>query len=151
RRRHVSANIGGRIDSLDAEFAGDVVEEGQALYELYSPELIAVQEELLQAVATLETAPQERRESAAEAGSAVRRRLKLAGITEEQMDALIEAGQVEDQTTFHAPFGGVVISRNFEEGDYIPREGRLLSLADYDTLWVNLEAYDSDLPWLSVG
>lgn len=155
RRAHISANAGGRIDRLHAEFEGDVVERGQVLAEIYSPELLAVQEELFQALRSRERlgtdAAPGLRESAQAAIRAIRERLILAGLTAEQVDEIIEGGEAREHVILRAPVGGTVTARYVEEGDYIGKEQRLLTVVDFRALWGELEAFESDLTWLRPG
>lgn len=155
RRSHVSANIGGRIDVLHAEFVGDIVQAGQPLAEIYSPELLAVQEELLQAVQSAgrlgDAASPSMGRSGAAAIEAMRQRLVLAGLTEAQVDEIIEHGSARERVMLNAPAGGTVTARFAEQGEYVGREERILTLVDYGVLWAELEAFESDLPWLAPG
>lgn len=152
---HISTDVGGRIDGLAAEFEGDIVEEGEELVLLYSPELLAVQQDFLQARAALERLPtgtldtiRRASESAVEAS---RVRLRLAGLSPEQIDAIAESGEALEQVTLYAPIGGTVVERHAEEGEYVNEGERILTIAKLDTLWAEMAAYESDLPWLSDG
>jgi len=148
RRAHISANVGGRIDDLRAEFEGMTVESGEDLAKLYSPELLAVQRELLQAVESAARVPGANADAMVEAA---RERLFLAGLNEDQIDELVESGHATEQVTLRAPFGGTVITRYVEVGDYVAREARIVTVANLDTLWAELEAFESDLHWLERG
>lgn len=152
---HISADVGGRIDELSAEYEGDVVERGEDLVLLYSPELLAVQQEFLQARAALERLPANALETVRRAsGSAVeaaRERLRLSGLHSEQIDAIAQSGEARERVTLRAPISGTVVERHAQEGQYISKGGRILTIANLDTLWAEMAAYESDLPWLRVG
>ena len=155
RRAQVSADVGGRIDRLYAEFEGQSIEEGQDLVLLYSPELLAVQREFLQAKRSLDNLSGDagatiRRASEA-AVAAGRERLRLAGLAPEQIDEIASEGTARERVTLRAPAAGTVLERNFEQGDYVPTGGRILTIADLSTVWAELEAYETDLTWLRVG
>jgi len=155
RRIHISANIGGRVDVLLAEFEGDVIEAGEPLAEIYSPELLAVQEELFQAAESVRRseaggASTSIAQSARDSLAAVRRRLVLAGLLPEQVEELLVGGAAREHLTLKATSGGTVTSRYVERGDYVEREQRLLTLMDYGVLWAELEAFQSDLEWLAL-
>lgn len=153
---HISADVGGRIDELAAEYEGDVVEQGEELVLLYSPELLAVQQEFLQAKAALERLPSSsmetvRRASAsASAVDAARERLRLAGLSTDQINAIAETGEAREQVSIKAAIGGTVVERHAQEGQYVKKGERILTLASLDTLWAEMAAYESDLPWLRV-
>jgi len=152
---HISADVGGRIDELAAEYEGDIVERGEELVLLYSPELLAVQQEFLQAKAALERLPanslETLRGASASAVDAARERLRLAGLSTDQIDAIAESGEAREQVRIHAPIGGTVVERHAQEGQYVAKGERILTIASLETLWAEMAAYESDLPWLRVG
>lgn len=123
--------------------------------ELFSPQLIAAQEELLQ---TLEAARELEQNGAGVVQEttrltvqAARDRLRLLGLAEAQVARLESRGQVDDQVTLPAPASGVVLERLAEQGDYVQTGDPIYRLADLSVLWAQLEVYESDLRWLSVG
>lgn len=154
RRAHISANVGGRIDKLEAKFEGDIVQKGEELVRLYSPELLAVQQEFLQARRSLarlgpETLPSIRNASES-AVEAARERLRLAGLSLAHIDEIAAADEAREQVSLEAPIGGTVITRDVEEGEYVGKGARILTIADLSVLWAEMQAYESDLPWLRV-
>jgi len=155
RRAHISADVGGRVDRLHAQYEGDRVEQGQDLVELYSPELLAVQREFLQAIQSAQRLSQNPTESIRNTADSIvaasRERLRLAGLTPEQVEEIAEGGVALERVTLKSPVSGVVINRYVEEGDYVARENRILTVAALDTLWAEIEAFESDLQWLRVG
>jgi Cu(I)/Ag(I) efflux system membrane fusion protein len=154
RRAHISANVGGRVDALMARFVGDRVERGQHVVTLYSPELLNVQHEFLQAISAMQRGATTDSPTAAINKTAVesmRERLRLAGLTLAQVDEIAERGTASEHVQLLAPAGGVVIERYVEEGDYVAAQQRILTVADLGVLWVELEAFESDLPWLRAG
>jgi membrane fusion protein, copper/silver efflux system len=157
RLRTISAWIPGRLERLHVDFTGVAVREGQPLMDLYSPRLIAAQEELLQALrAHHELAEAEGgigvvRDSARLTVEAARDRLRLLGLDGGQIEALERRGQVEDYVTIPAPASGVVVERLAAQGDYVEAGQAVYRLADLSRLWAQLEVYESDLPWLRVG
>ncbi|MBN2326837.1 MAG: efflux RND transporter periplasmic adaptor subunit [Candidatus Omnitrophica bacterium] len=155
RRMHISADVGGRIDRLYARFDGDVVQKGQDLVLFYSPELLAVQQEFLQALrsfnglssSTLKSV----RESSRMAVDAARERLHLAGLTKNQIDEMAQSNQAQVSVVLKAPMGGTVIQRHSEEGEYVNKGEHIVTIADLSVIWCELEAYESDLIWMEVG
>jgi Cu(I)/Ag(I) efflux system membrane fusion protein len=139
----ISPRVPGRIDRLYANFAGMPVKAGDHLADLYSPELISAQQELLQAV------------KAAGEGAAftsllavTRERLRLWGLTPDQIAEIERSGQVRDRITFYSPIGGIVVQKNVREGMYVDPSMLLFTVADLTQVWVQLEAYESDLALL---
>ncbi|MDX1970916.1 MAG: efflux RND transporter periplasmic adaptor subunit [Candidatus Sumerlaeia bacterium] len=155
RRYHLSANVGGRIDVLHARFDRDTVEKGQPIVEIYSPELLAVQEELIQSVAALERWEKEGNkvlsQTAQESINTIRRRLLLAGLTSAQIDTIEKGGKALDKLSLESPVGGVVSARYVEQGQYVEKEQRIVTISDYSVLWAELEAFSSDLELLAPG
>ncbi|MDQ2077086.1 efflux RND transporter periplasmic adaptor subunit [Marinimicrobium sp. ABcell2] len=152
RQRVIAARMAGRLDTLHVNFTGAQVEAGDPLVEIYSPELISAQEELLQAA---------RRLPGSESGAlgdgarmtyqAARERLRLLGVSTQEIAAIEERGEVRDQLRIHAPMNGLVVTRHSTEGEYVNTGDPLFTLADLSRLWVQLEAYERDLNQLAVG
>jgi Cu(I)/Ag(I) efflux system membrane fusion protein len=151
----ITARVDGRLDRLLVDFTGRRVQAGDPMAEIYSPGLVSAQEELLQALRTrseTEAAASPRLLAAAEATvAAAREKLHLLGITTEQVAALETGGAPSDHVTLHAPSGGVVIEKGAVEGDYVGTGTVIYRIAALDRVWVQLDAYESDLAWLRVG
>ncbi len=152
---YVTAYVGGRLDRLYVDYTGIEVKEGDHMVSLYSPDLITAQEELIQARRAYENLSDSSiasvRESARKALAAVRERLRLWGLTQEQIQAIEERGVREDHITIYAPIGGTVIKKHVNEGAYVKTGDRIYTIADFSTVWVQLQAYESDLPWIRYG
>ena len=151
----ITAWVPGRLDRLYADFTGITVSKGDHMVSMYSPELLAAQEELLQAVAAVESLASSTsttlRSSAEATRTASREKLRLYGLTERQIEEIIQAGAPSEELTINAPIGGVVIQKEALEGMYVQTGTRVYTIADLSTLWVLFEAYESDLPWLRYG
>lgn len=144
RVRRISAWASGRLDRLYVDYTGIRVAAGDHLAELYSPELIAAQEEFLQARrATGSFAEQTRRAS--------EEKLRLLGFGDAQIAELASGGEAVDHVTIAAPMGGIVLERHALEGAYVNTGTPLVSIADLSRVWVKLDAYESDLPLLHYG
>lgn len=149
----ISAWVPGRIDRLFVDSTGITVRAGDHLAELYSPPLYQAQIELAQAEASLartrERNPESSLVAAQEAAvAAVRERLRLWGLSPEQ---IVELGEPKDHITIHSPVTGVVVTKDVHEGHYVDTGKSLYSVADTSVLWAELEAFESDLPWLHLG
>ncbi|MBU0983952.1 MAG: efflux RND transporter periplasmic adaptor subunit [candidate division Zixibacteria bacterium] len=153
RVANLTAWVPGRLERLYADFTGITVSKGDPLVTMYSPELIASQEELLQAkqaTAALRSSPSSMlRSTAAGTLEAARKRLSLFGLSDEQIADLESSGQTSDILTIEAPIGGVVVHKNAREGMYVKTGTQIYTIADLSHLWVLFEAYESDLPWLT--
>jgi len=155
RLKYITAWVSGRIDRLYVNFTGITVRQGDHMVELYSPELLSTQQELIQSLKMLEgTAPQTSSEVKALAErqlQSVRERLRLWGLTNEQILQLEKEQQPSDHITIYAPSSGIVIEKNALEGTYVETGTRIYTIADLSRIWVKMDAYESDLPWLRYG
>ena len=155
RVRHITAWVPGRIDRLYVDFTGITVSKGDHMVELYSPELIGAQAELLQAskaAGNVKTTTSERVTRTAVATlEAAREKLRLLGLTDEQIGKIESSGRSVTHITIYSPMGGIVIHRNAAEGLYVETGTPIYTVADLSRLWVKLDAYESDLPWIRYG
>lgn len=152
---YITAWVPGRLDRLYADFTGIRVSKGDPLVYMYSPELLASQEELLQGIAAVSALSDTKSTilstTAAATVDAAREKLRLYGLTKEQIQDIESTGKTTDHLTIYAPIGGVVLHKNAIEGMYVEIGTRIYTIADLSRLWVLLEAYESDLPWLRYG
>ncbi len=151
----ITAWVAGRIDTLHVDYTGSMVQKGQAMAEIYSPELLAAQAELIQAVSAVTSYKSSNssilQNTIQRTEKAARDKLRLYGLTQEQIDEVIERGQPLDHITLLAPMSGIVINKNVFEGMYVKTGVPIYTIADLRSLWVVLEAYESDLQGLSLG
>jgi membrane fusion protein, copper/silver efflux system len=151
----VAPKFAGFVERLHVDFTGQAVRRGQPLLEIYSPELVAAQEELLAAV-RMEA---RLRESAAPAAlertaglvEAARRRLLLWDVSPAQLRQIEQSGQVRRTLTLHAPFPGFVIERMVQAGQAVEMGMPLYRLADLATVWVEADIYERDLRFVRIG
>jgi Cu(I)/Ag(I) efflux system membrane fusion protein len=155
RVRNITAWAGGRVDTMYVDYTGDTVKKGQAMVSVYSPELLTAQAELIQAVRAVRDLEGSNlplvKDSASRTEQAAREKLRLLGLTRAQIDAVAREGKPSDHIVLYAPQGGVVIGKDVNEGQYVKTGANLYSIADLSSLWVVLEAYESDLPWVDLG
>jgi len=150
----LSAYFPGRIDRLFVNYVGVTVQEGDHLAELYSPDLLAAFEELRQAKKSFdssEDASEFLRETSRQTQAASREKLRLFGLTQEQVDD-VESGSFDsNELTIYSPIGGVVTHLATREGDYLQTGDAIATVSDLSRLWLDLEAYESQLPMLRWG
>jgi len=151
----ITAWIPGRIDRLFVDTTGVPVRKGDRLVSLYSPELLSAQEELIQALKAVESLRRSglssTRETAKLTVDSVREKLRLWGLTSEQIVAIELRGTPSDHMTIYAPMSGIVMNKNAIQGMYVITGTKLYTIADLSHLWVRLDAYESDLTWLRYG
>ena len=155
RVKHITAWVPGRIDRLYVDFTGITVSKDDHMVELYSPELISAQAELLQAVKAVrninETSSELITGSISATLEAAREKLRLLGLKKEQIEEIENTGKPVDHITIYAPMGGIVIHKNATEGMYVETGTPIYTVADLSRLWMKLDAYESDLPWIRYG
>lgn len=153
RLKMVSAWAGGRIDRLFADFTGMVVSSGDHLVEIYSPELISAQEELLQAARSLDSVRNDSTGSSRHLAEGLvvsaQRKLELLGITTAQIDELKLTGEVASHLVVHTPLDGTIVSKWVMEGKYVKTGDPLYQIADLTKVWLLLDLYEADLPWIA--
>jgi len=155
RLSDIAAWVSGRLERLFVDYTGLRVNKGDHMVELYSPELLAGQEELLQAIQAVKDLERSDvaviRETAAATVSAAREKLRLLGLATEQIAELEKRNRASDHVTIYAPSSGIVIDKHLQEGAYVKTGSRIYTLADLSQVWVRLDAYESDLSWLRYG
>lgn len=151
KSRTVTAWLGGRIERLHVKVTGEKVKVGQAIATLYSPEVFAAHQDLIAARRQNERMEGASRAARAAAGAALdasRDRLRLLGISEARVKSMEGESQPSRQITISTPFAGTVVERVASEGAYVSTGEPLYRLADLSGVWVQLDAYERDLPSL---
>ncbi len=148
RRAVLSAWFDGRIDRLYVDATGIQVKRGEHLAEFYSPQLYGAQEEFLQA---LRASRQSADSMSGELAEAARTKLILLGLSGEQIDTIAREDRPTTNLTYHSPFEGTVLERKVTSGQYVQTGTPLYTVADLSRVWVNLEAFESDLGLLRFG
>ncbi len=148
RVRHVTTKVGGWVEKLYVNAVGQRVRVGQPLLELYSPELLASQEEFVRARQTAEefsrSSLPEIRRGGDDLASSARRRLELFDVPEEFLQQLERTGRAQRTTVFRAPFTGYVTEKNVLEGHKIEPGSDLLTVTDLSRVWVAAQLYEAE-------
>jgi Cu(I)/Ag(I) efflux system membrane fusion protein len=148
----VTARVGGFVERLDADALGERVERGEPLLSLYGPELLAAQQELLQALASQAAARGTGAPDRADARvRAAEQRLRLWGIAEADIAALARRGQASPMLVLRAPASGYVIEKNVVEGAAVSAGMRLFRIAPLDPIWIEAQVPQSDLSLVAPG
>lgn len=142
REKSLTARFPARIDTLYVNFTGIQVTRGEHMAEVYSPDLLTAQRELITA---------HKSDPDSSITRVTREKLRLWDLQPDQIEAIVETGEVRDHIQLRAPIGGVVVSKNVNEGDYVNTGDTLFSIVDLSELWLYLDAYESDLTWLRYG
>jgi RND family efflux transporter MFP subunit len=155
RSYHVHTKIQGWIEHVFAGAAGDVVKRGDPLLEIYSPDLLASQQEYLVAldnrVRIANTTLPEVRENADRLVEASRKRLLLQDMNEAQIDDLVRTRQAQRTVVLYSPLAGTITARNVSHGERVESEMSLLDIADLSQVWVMVSIYEADVPFVRPG
>ncbi len=155
RIAHVHVKVGGWIDKVYVDFVGQLVRKGEPLFTLYSPDLVATQEEYLIARRgenSLNSSPfPEVKQGASSLLRAARDRLKLWDISDAQIEKLERTGEVTRTITFYSPVTGFVTDRKAFPQTSVTPDMELYTVANLSTIWVMADVYEYELPYLRVG
>ncbi len=152
RVARITAWFGGRIERVFVDFTGTQVRTGDHLLSLYSPELLVAQQELIQAARDARHAGAgDLGEIARATYQAARDRLRLWGLLDWQVRQIERRGRPIEHVTIFAPMGGIVLHKNALEGGWVQTGTPLYTIADLRHVWVELDAYESDIGWLRFG
>lgn len=139
----ISSDFSGRVEKLFINFTGQKVEKGDKLAQIYSPELVVSQKELLLTGKNRNEQPL--------LYEAAREKLKLLNLNDTQIDEIESQEKIITRFDIISDVSGVVIKRQVSKGDYINKGSTLFEIADLDSLWLILDAYENDLRWIKKG
>ena len=138
---HIHARIDGWVEKLYVTAEGSPVQTGQPLYDLYSPELVAAQEELVLAISR----------NNATLIQGAERRLQALQVPQQTIDQIKSQGQVQQAVTFRSPSSGFVDNLNIREGFYVTPANTLMSVGALDQVWVEAEVFERQSALVEVG
>jgi Cu(I)/Ag(I) efflux system membrane fusion protein len=138
-----TAHIPGRIEKLYINVTGEQVKEGQLIARIYSPELITAQKELLEAMAISDKYPK--------VLEAAREKLRNWKLSDLQIKNIENSASITSIFDIYSNTSGIISSRKVNEGDYISKGAVLFDVMDLSKVWAVFDAYESDLPWISLG
>jgi len=153
----INTKFSGWIEEVHVTYVGQEVKQGDALFDIYSPELVTTQEEYLRALdykASLESSKRvAARRQAESLLRSTRDRLTYWDISEEQIKALEKRGTTQRRLTIFSPASGVVteVMDQALEGMFVKAGMNLYKIADLSTVWVHADVYETDLPWVREG
>lgn len=155
RITHVNLRISGWVEELFIDYTGQVVRKGQALFTLYSPDLVATQEEYLLALRgrdKVKDSPLPKvHQQAEQLLEASRDRLRLWTLTAQQINDIARRGKANTYLTIYSPATGYVIDKKVFKGMFVQPETLLYSIADLSMVWMNAEVYEFETAFVQVG
>ncbi len=151
----VAPKIGGWVERQYVNFEGQMVHRGEPLGTIYSPELVATQQEYLNALrfqGELKNSPLDDATTGAQnLVQSVETRLRYWDISKAQIRALRERGKITRTMVLHAPFTGIVLKKSVFQGGYVKPGQSMYQLADISKVWVYADIYQYEAPWVRMG
>jgi len=145
----------GWIETLRADKTGQRVRKNEEVLSIYSPQLVASQQEYVLALNNLKvlekSSIEDIRRGAVELVKSSRERLKLLDVPMHQLNDLTDSQSIKKSLHIHTPADGIVINIGAREGQYVTPETELYMIADLSTVWVYAEIYEYELPWVKEG
>jgi RND family efflux transporter MFP subunit len=150
----IAPKFEGYVERLHVNVTGQPVTKGQALFEVYSPELVSAQREYaiaMQGVATMKGAGPDAQRSMAQLAESALSRLRNWDLSAEQIDALVKSGEVRRTVTFRSPVSGIVTEKKAVQGmRFMPGE-MLYQVTDLSALWVVADVFEQDIAMVKLG
>ncbi len=151
---NITTKFSGYIEKLYVDYTGKPVQQGQPLFEIYSPELVAAQQEYLQAIIYKKSMSKSSETAALGADDLIqsaKRKLSLWDISSKQIAELEQSGVPNKALTFYSPFSGIVVEKNIFNGMQITAGMNLFKLAKLSPMWVYADVYENELSFVKVG
>lgn len=133
----------GRIEKLFVNFEGEEVRRGQKLATIYSPDLVSAQQELITAASLKESQPA--------LYKAVRNKLKLWKLSEDQIRQIENSGMVRENFPVYANVSGTVTEIMVKAGDYVEQGSAMFKIANLSSVWAVFDAYENQVSLLKEG
>ncbi len=147
--------VEGWVEEIFIDKSGEMVAEDDILLGIYSPKLVATQEEYLLALAGEEALTEftipEVRKGAEQLVESSRIRLEFFDVPDHQVHELEETRKVKKSLHIHSPAAGTVINVGVRRGQYVTPKTELYQITDLSDVWVYAQVYDYELPWIKVG
>jgi membrane fusion protein, copper/silver efflux system len=159
RLAEVAPRVGGVVERLHASATGERVARGAPLLELYAPDVMAAEAELLVAARLdrelgpdpIPGAPAAGSDGHASLVAAARRRLQLWGVSDREIDAVLREGHARRTVTLFSPIAGIVLDKPVQRGQTVAAGQTLYRLADLSRVWLEVEVREADAAALQPG
>jgi Cu(I)/Ag(I) efflux system membrane fusion protein len=156
----INTKIEGWIEKLYVDYTGRYVKKGEPLVEIYSPELLATQQEFLSILKWAKQSGDKKKDDALslmiakDANAtleAARQRLRLWDISENQIKQIEQTGKPVRTLTLYSPVSGFVTQKMAVVGMKVMPGEKLFDIADLSTIWIIADIYEYELPFVKVG
>jgi RND family efflux transporter MFP subunit len=153
---HIHTKVSGYIEQVFADSVGKAVRKGDALFTIYSPDLVATQQEYLLALKSRKMLKDSSFPWIADGSDnlldAARSRLRLWDVSEEEIQRLEKEGVVKRAIEIYSPVNGIVTERKaYHHGTFVNSEMDLFTIVDLSQVWILGDVYEYELPYVKVG
>ena len=148
RMTRINLKFSGWLEKLHVDFTGEIVEKDQPLFDIYSPELITAQQDLIEAFRNYQERPTTTNKKVLDS---VRRRLGYYDIAETEISEIEKSGAIRQALTIRSPFSGVVTQKIAFEGAYVESGTTVYEIADLSKVWVEAHIYEYELAAVQKG
>ena len=145
---HIHVRTKGWIENIHIKSQGDFVEKGQILFDYYSPELVAAQEDYLLALKGNTLLSEKGSRSLIESAQL---KMRLLGIPEQVISRITLSKKSIKQIPIYAPSNGTVTQLDVRKGMYITPATVLYSIADLSSVWIEVDVFEHQLNWVNIG
>src|SRR6266478_2983611 len=156
RVTHIHSKVSGYIEEVFADSIGKSVRAGDPLFTIYSPDLVATEQDFLLALKSRELLRTSTVASAAQGSenliSAARERLRLWDVTDQEIQRLETEGKMKRAIAVYSPVTGVVMERAaYHHGTFVDPSKDLFTIVDLSRVWILGELYETDVPFIRTG
>ncbi|MBV8780287.1 MAG: efflux RND transporter periplasmic adaptor subunit [Phycisphaerae bacterium] len=151
----ISPKVGGWITKLYANQEGMHVQKGEPLFDLYSPDLVVAEEELIgavQALRALDNVPDASLKTSSQAlAESAKTKLRLLDLSEEDINTIAEKQVASKSIPFRSPASGIVIDKAIVEGSATQAGQKLMRIEDHSNLWLQMQVYEDQMNLIAAG
>lgn len=145
---HIHSRANGWIEKVHVKAEGDRVQQGQAMVEFYSPDIVAAQKDLLIAKKSGKLFSQSGSGSLVESA---RQKLRLLDVPETLIKRIQSTGKSQDRVPILAPHAGVVTRMGIRDGMYVTPGLQMYTIADLSSVWVLVDVFEHQMSWVKAG
>ncbi len=149
RVANLTARVDGRLDEIYVDFTGVRVNKGDPMVKIWSPTLIKSQVELFETIKS--SGSQKVTQDDREVIKGAEEKLIQLGLTQEQIDQIKQKKKPDLYVTLRSPISGTVMKKMVFLGQFVKEGQEMYIINDLSRVWVKMDAYETDLPWIRYG
>ena len=145
----ISSRYAGRVEKLYVKETGRSINKGQALFQIYSEELLTLQQDYLLQLKQVSAFPEEKIYQTMR--DAAKNKLRLFGYSDSQVRSLAQSGKAAPLLTVYSSASGIITELNVSEGLYLSEGTQILKLDNLSKLWLEMDVYPEELSLVKIG